>query len=126
MLDVYLRKAEERDVDLLFRWANDESVRQNSFHTEPIPYEDHKKWYAEKLKSNNSIIYIYYSGGESVGQVRVDVEGNIGTINYSIDGAYRSQGHGKKMLSLVEATAKEIAYNNKFDYLCCACYSSKQ
>ena len=42
-----------------------------------------------------------------MGQVRVDVEGNIGTINYSIDGAYRSQGHGKKMLSLVEAAVKE-------------------
>lgn len=39
----YLRDAVERDVDLLFQWANDESVRKNSFSTQDISYNDHVK-----------------------------------------------------------------------------------
>ena len=33
----YLRRATESDVNMLFIWANDEMVRQNSFSKEPIP-----------------------------------------------------------------------------------------
>ena len=41
---LYLRTADENDMDLLFQWANDPDVRKNSFHSEPISYETHKKY----------------------------------------------------------------------------------
>ena len=34
-----LREVTAKDMDLLYEWANDPTVRQNAFHTEPIPYE---------------------------------------------------------------------------------------
>ena len=33
-----LRRAKPQDMDLLYRWANDYTVRANAFHTEKIPY----------------------------------------------------------------------------------------
>ena len=39
----YLRNNCKDDIDLLFVWANDFSVRQNSFNSKQISYEEHCK-----------------------------------------------------------------------------------
>jgi len=36
---VFLRKATLSDIDLLYEWANDPVVRENSFSTESISYD---------------------------------------------------------------------------------------
>jgi len=107
MNDTYLRKANINDMDLLFRWANDESVRNNAFNTEEIKYEDHKKWLIGKLNSDNSVIYIYCQGDVPIGQIRIDnLNGDSGVITYSIDSAFRLRGHAGKLLTILDVTVK--------------------
>ncbi len=40
---LHLRQVCLADRELLFEWANDDTVRANAFHTEKIPYTDHIK-----------------------------------------------------------------------------------
>lgn len=116
MAEAYLKKAEREHMGLLFEWANDKAVRQNSFNTKRIDYESHQKWFSEKINSKESVIYIYCYNEIPMGQVRVDIKKDNGLISYSVDSKYRSQGHGGMILLLLEATIKESF--SRVKYLC--------
>jgi len=100
----YLRKAIPEDIDILFQWANDETTRQNAFNPHKINHEEHKKWFNEKLNSDKTVIYVYCIDKTPIGQIRIDITDNIGLISYSIDSTHRKQGHGKKIIELLEQT----------------------
>lgn len=106
-MDLYLRKATREDMDLLFRWANDTAVRQNAFHTEQIPYENHVKWF-EKMMADESVYqYILCKGESPVGQIRLNVEDGEAVIDYSISAEHRGKGYGVEMLRLLQKQVKE-------------------
>ena len=74
-----LREVTAKDMELLYMWANDPTVRQNAFHTEPIPYEDHKMWFAKNLADRDVLMYILYQTTaqgreEPLGQIRLSIE----------------------------------------------------
>lgn len=106
MQDIFLRKATEGDLMLVFEWANDPEVRRNSFQTAPIALEDHKKWYDLKMKSDNSLFYIMMCNHIPAGQIRLELEGKRALVNYSIAKSFRGKGLARKMLSLAENELK--------------------
>lgn len=59
-MSTYLKAATEKDINLLFEWTNDPSVRQNSFNSAPIPFEDHQRWFHRVLNDPNTFLYILY------------------------------------------------------------------
>ncbi|EPY6470923.1 GNAT family N-acetyltransferase [Clostridium sporogenes] len=99
----YLKKVLKKDCDLLFNWANEEITRKNSFNSEKIAYEDHIKWFENKMQSNNCFMYIFYINEIPVGQIRIDLCETIGIISYSLDKDYRGKGLSKKMILLLES-----------------------
>lgn len=105
-MEFYLRKATEKDMDLLFQWANDPIVRTNSFTTEPIPYQEHCEWYKKLLTRTDCHQYIYMQGRENVGQVRIIINGNEAEISYSICREKRCMGHGKRLIQLLGRQVK--------------------
>lgn len=105
----YLRKATVEDMDLLFEWANDPVVRSNSFHSEPIPYESHKQWYADIMSDVNVLQFILMDDEIPVGQIRLNIEGTEAEIGYSIAAAYRGKGYGHRILKLI---VEEVEKNN--------------
>ncbi|APC41166.1 GNAT family N-acetyltransferase [Clostridium estertheticum] len=98
----YLEKAVESDCKILFRWSNEKLVRENSYSSKAIIFEEHMEWLKRRLVSNSCYIYIYCIDENPVGQVRLDVENEIGTISYSLDKDYRGQGLAIEMLELLE------------------------
>jgi len=44
-----LREVSDKDCMLIWEWSNNPDVRAVSFSQEPIPYEDHVKWFKSKL-----------------------------------------------------------------------------
>ena len=112
-MGLYLRRATEDDMDLLFEWANDDAVRKNAFHTEKIPYSDHVKWFAKMMADESVYQYILcekdtpdlISEGKPVGQVRLDVEGDAAVITSSIRAGERGKGYGTELLRLVKRQA---------------------
>ena len=106
---LYLRKANSDDCKLFFDWANDKDVRNNSFSPESIIWENHKAWFENKINSNQSLLFVLIYNNVPVGQIRLDKEGDVWVLDYSIDKKYRGKGLGKKIIQLVlERTSKPI------------------
>lgn len=104
-----LRKAEMKDMDLIYEWANDSLVRANSFNSEPIPYESHVNWYKSMMVREDVRQYILVKDGVDVGQIRLNIDktGKEAEIGYSIAKDHRGQGLGKTMLELAKQKIKE-------------------
>ncbi|HEY8889399.1 MAG TPA: GNAT family N-acetyltransferase [Clostridium sp.] len=98
----YLKKVVESDCKILFQWSNEKLVRGNSFSSKAITFEEHMEWFKKRLGSNSCYLYIFCIDENPVGQVRLDVENEIGTISYSLDKDYRGQGLAIEMLELLE------------------------
>lgn len=98
----YLRLAKLEDRDMLFIWSNEVECRKNSLNTSSITYDEHVKWFYNKMNSKDSYIYIFYNMNTPLGQIRIDINDNIGIISFSIDYHYRGQGLGKRILKLIE------------------------
>ncbi|MDD2972483.1 MAG: GNAT family N-acetyltransferase [Lachnospiraceae bacterium] len=104
----YLRKVTREDMDLLYDWANDLSVRANAFSTDPISYENHVAWFQARLEDPDTVMYIFIFDDRPVGQIRLDLEGGEAEIDYSIATPYRGKGYGQKMLALLEVVVQEF------------------
>lgn len=107
-----LREVTGKDIDLLFRWANDPVTRQNAFHTEQIPYDTHRTWFVKMLADRDVLKYILCSisnTGEmqDIGQIRLSVEDGEALIDYSIDPEKRGQGFGTRMILMAEEKLRE-------------------
>jgi len=96
---IQLRPVSGNDIHRLWEWANDPEVRAVSFSPEFIPWEEHIRWFENKLCDNNCFIYIAYnSEGEPVGQVRFDISKHEAVISASLDKKFRGMGLGREII----------------------------
>lgn len=102
------RKAINNDAELIYNWANDPDVRINAVNKEPITYKNHLIWFAKKLKSEETIIFIAYLEDTPVGQIRFDKNLTDWQIDYMIDYKYRGKGLGKEIILEGMKKMKEI------------------
>ena len=109
-----LRKANENDCDLLYRFRNDPLVREMSFHTEEIHYTVHQEFFEKLLADRDRRQYVLEVEGEPAGQIRVKAAEDpvTGTrtaleISYSVDRAFRRRGLGTWLWREIVQTAKE-------------------
>jgi UDP-2,4-diacetamido-2,4,6-trideoxy-beta-L-altropyranose hydrolase len=94
-----LRKTQENDCELLWRWANDPKARESAFSSENIAWEDHRIWFSSKQNDSNCFQYIALSNGDvPIGQIRFDIKNSIAEIDYSVDKNFRGMGFGKVLL----------------------------
>jgi UDP-2,4-diacetamido-2,4,6-trideoxy-beta-L-altropyranose hydrolase len=113
-----LHLAREDDCRLLWEWANDPQVRANAFSSEPIPWEQHKVWFAGKMKDPNCQILIAEDCEDRpVGQFRVDWRSDQeGDISVSVASEFRGTGNGSVLIdsgsnrAFVEKGARLHAY----------------
>ena len=104
---IYLREAEQTDIEFPFAWAIDPEVRQNSFTTDPIPYEDHRRWFERIMADDKVLQYIMMDDENPVGQIRLNLENDTAEIGYSIAVEYRGREYGHKILRLIVDEVKE-------------------
>jgi spore coat polysaccharide biosynthesis predicted glycosyltransferase SpsG/L-amino acid N-acyltransferase YncA len=100
-LHIRLRKATTNDCRRYFDWANDPAVRQQSFSSEPIPYEQHERWFAAKLADPAEHLYLLSLDGQPMGQVRFSLTGERGEtaiISYALAAPFRGRGLAAPML----------------------------
>lgn len=98
-----LRKVTSNDCDLIFEWANDKSVRENSFNSEKINYDEHIRWFNRKLISEESLMYILKVKSNEVGMIRLDKIDQLSyLINYSIAKEHRGNGYATVLLKIIK------------------------
>lgn len=96
----YLRNVRFQDLDLLFHWANDSTVRNNAFNTDPIEYGGHCQWFANCMQRDDVQIFILVKNSALVGQVRFNIEEGKAEIDYSISSESRGKGLGNVIIRL--------------------------
>ncbi len=97
-LDLNLRAAREDDLSMYFEWANNPSVRSQSFNTQALLLVDHEAWFVRKLADPACELLVCERRGEPVGQVRLQLDADTATLSYSIAAGARGQGLGLAML----------------------------
>jgi UDP-2,4-diacetamido-2,4,6-trideoxy-beta-L-altropyranose hydrolase len=99
--EINLRRAQEEDRKLLWRWANDPDVRSASFSTAPISEHEHNAWFESKLRDKNASLFIALDReGETVGQIRLDgVRDGEAEIDISVARERRGRGYAALLIS---------------------------
>lgn len=110
--DLTMREALLEDCRQLWLLSNDRKVRESSFHAEPIVFEDHIRWYEEKLASSDTAFYVLDIHGVIGGQIRYGRKGDTAEISYSVAPAFRGKGLGEK---LIESTISGACNKLKVD-----------
>lgn len=110
---IQVRLAEAEDVQCTFVWSNDPLVREMSFHSQPISWEEHQAWFTGKLDDPNSLIliaeYLEKNSWVPVGQVRFDPSG---VISIALDEAFRGRGIAAGILQKSLDYYEQIRPNN--------------
>jgi UDP-2,4-diacetamido-2,4,6-trideoxy-beta-L-altropyranose hydrolase len=110
-----LRKVGQEDCELLWDWANDPIVRAVSFSSEPITWEDHLRWFNNKLNSSNCYHFIAFNDQDKpIGQIRFDIDDQLQSIvSVSLASNQRNQGYGKLILQMaINKLCKRISVSN--------------
>ena len=96
-----LRAVQEQDCKLIWEWANDPDVREVSFSSNFIPWDDHVQWFNSKLNDPNCYYYIAVNESEiPIGQVRFDRNENEILISVSVSKEFRSIGYGSLIIKM--------------------------
>jgi len=94
-----LRPASADDGRLLWAWANDPEVRERAFSTDPIPWDTHVAWLADRLADPDAHIWVASdSEGELVGQVRFETRDGTTEIAVTVASAARGRGWGAALI----------------------------
>lgn len=96
------RKAKIDDIELYYFWANEVNVREQSFNSNLIDFDEHKTWFESKLNDENCLMLIFTNlEGQEVGQVRIQKESSIDSlIGISITAEQRGKGYSTQMLKI--------------------------
>lgn len=106
-----LREVAENDRQLLFDWANDPDVRANAKNSQPIDWDEHVVWFANKLRDSSAFSYILEDSNINIGLIRFDGGPEGFVITYSIDKDRRGKGLGKLIVEKGMETLKK-SFNN--------------
>lgn len=119
-LTIRLRHANADDCRTIWEWANDPDTRQNSFHTEPIPWDNHVNWYNSKLADPNTLFFIATNDfGESIGYIRFEVVSlSEAVISVAVAPTHRGRGYGKRLIKLgIQEAQRMIELNVVHAYI---------
>lgn len=114
MSNVTFRKANLSDVNLYYNWLNDPEVREKSFDSSIIKWEEHVKWFTEKINNADYYFYIFQNNSlDYIGQVRIQkINDRNSVIGVSVCSEQRGMGYGS--IILIESCKDFFKLNNSF------------
>jgi len=109
----YIRNAVPNDSKIIFELSNDPSVRTQSLNQNQIEWEDHQKWFSQKLNDNNYVFFLIFDKNDNfIGQVKFELKNETAVVSISLTADFRGIGLSKKIL--IDTTARIFSsYNIK-------------
>ena len=97
---ISFRKANDSDMMLYFNWANDSSVRENSYQSNVISIENHQSWFLNKIIDSNCQMLVFENHlHQAIGQVRIQINTDkTAIIGISNDCQHRGKGYASLMI----------------------------
>ena len=104
-----LRPVEPGDLWALWRLVNDPAVRRAALiSSNPIPREEHRAWFRDKLASPKTRIWVLNFHGLILGVVRYDLtDPDTAEISIHVASAFRRRGLGLRMLVETRQRARD-------------------
>lgn len=106
-----LRPVEETDCRLLWEWANDADVRDASFSSAAISWDEHLAWFTKKLHDERSLMLIGTDEqGTPIGQIRLDkTQDREADVDLSVAREKRGAGYASCLIE----KAVQVAFAEK-------------
>lgn len=112
---ITFRQAREDDCPLIWEWANEAETRSMSFSSKPISWEEHVRWFAERMNDPKHVFFVLLTiNDEPVGQVRYAIDGREAVVSMSISSKFRGRGYGNQGIRM---TGEELFKNNEIDVI---------
>ncbi|MED3622819.1 UDP-4-amino-4,6-dideoxy-N-acetyl-beta-L-altrosamine N-acetyltransferase [Neobacillus thermocopriae] len=110
-MNYFLRELKKEDKDILYKWRNKEEIRLHMFHSTPISYEQHVKWFENVLQHQSSVYRIFMNQNTPLGLVSFKINPQHQTCfwGFYVGEETAPKGTGSIMCSL--------ALDYAFDYL---------
>ena len=91
---IRVRRAQAGDCRILWEWANERAVRQASFESAAIPWEQHSRWFEQKLGDPASTVLMFEEDGSTpAGTVRFQATtSGDAEISVTVGPEFRGQG----------------------------------
>lgn len=85
----------------LFQWINDLQTREKSLSKKPIEWDEHCKWFKERIKNHSANNFVFLKDSP-VGFLRLDKIKDRHKISFLVAPSYRGKGIGGKMISSIQ------------------------
>jgi UDP-2,4-diacetamido-2,4,6-trideoxy-beta-L-altropyranose hydrolase len=96
-----IHRATSEDSRLVWEWANGPEVRAVSFSSNPIPWENHVRWFQKRLADPQCCLWIARDrAGQPVGQARLEITDRSAVIAMSLDRERRGRNLGALLIWL--------------------------
>lgn len=99
-VSISIRKVTESDCEIIWKWANDSTVRSSAFCSDFIPFDKHEKWFYSKLQNPECFLFIGCNdNNQPIGQIRFDmVRTGEFEVDVSVDDNFRGKGYGVQLI----------------------------
>src|SRR5690606_6435584 len=100
--EIYLRAAIADDAGVTWEWANDPATRAASFSPREIPWEEHRRWFHNRIQSPDPCWIATTSSGYNIALIRMDAESgqeSAFTISLILAPAVRGKGLAALLIS---------------------------
>jgi len=94
-----LRRANDTDIKITYKWATDKLIRAFSFQQHEITLSEHTNWFQRKMKDSNCIYLIAEMGNKLIGSIRFDMNQNEALISYLVSSEFHGKGFGQVLLT---------------------------
>ena len=103
---IALRLATQDDCQQLFEWRNDPTTIAMSLVAEPVPWENHLRWFESVSANPERHLLVGELDGMACGTVRFDEVDDTAEISITVSPQFRGQGVGSKLLNAAAEWAK--------------------
>lgn len=105
---VTLRAAGEKDESVVMEWRNDPDTVRFSATARPVSAAEHGRWFTATLADPRRRLWVAEKNGVPVGQVRIDLDGDVGVFSIVVAPSERGQGFGQAMLRAAVAEITRV------------------
>lgn len=93
------RNVNSDDQRFIWELSNQPEVRAASFSPEPIPWDQHVRWFKSKLDDPACIFFVVINQtDEPMGQMRFEMDGDKAVISLSLVRSFRGRGYGAEII----------------------------
>lgn len=97
---INLLRATNEDSNYILSWRNDPAIRYNFFCPGRVSSAEHARWYKERLRDENTAMYMAWCDNERIGVIRFEKKRAAVYISVNVAPHLIGKGFGSRIISL--------------------------